>query len=187
MFVPAPSSLATAVVDFFYMITFRPLSKKDIPCRVAWLNNPKVNKYLGQSPGQRTTLKKQEEWFAQYKRDKQMKFFTILGDDKPIGFMGFSNIDPVNKNANIILAIGDDQYRGRGVGKLALRFLVEYGFKTLKLHKINAGVIKENKAAVQLNKSLGFVTEGAFKDEAFFGAKFHDQLSMALFKKAYKY
>jgi len=167
------------------MITFRSHSKKDIPYRVAWFNNPKVNKYLGHSPGKRTTLKKQEEWFARYRQDKQMKYFTILADQKPIGFMGFSNIDGVNKNADIVLAIGDDQYRGKGVGKLALRFLVEYGFKTLKLHKINAGVFKENKAAVHLNKSLGFVTEGVFKDEAFFGAKFHDQLSMALFKKTY--
>ena len=166
------------------MINFRAHKKSDIEYRVAWLNNPKINKYIGQFPGQKTTLAKQKEWFKKYEQDKSKKFFTICDDKKPIGFMGFSGIDKVNRNANIFIAIGDDDYRGKGIGKNALEWLIDYGFKKLKLHKINLGVFEKNICAIHLYKKFGFVVEGILKDEVFFDGKYHNQILMAKFDKS---
>jgi len=33
--------------------------------------------------------------------------------------------------------IGEDEYRGKGIGKIAMKRIIDYGFKTLKLHKLN--------------------------------------------------
>jgi RimJ/RimL family protein N-acetyltransferase len=67
----------------------------------------------------------------------------------------------------LFIAIGEDDYRGKGIGKIAMAWIINYGFKKQKLHKINLGVIKDNTPAVNLYKSLGFVVEGEMKDEVF--------------------
>ncbi|MBU4257010.1 GNAT family N-acetyltransferase, partial [Patescibacteria group bacterium] len=86
--------------------------QKDIPYRVKWLNNPNVNRFVGDEVGQKTNLKKAKEWFADYQKVKNKKFFTICDDFKPIGFMGLSNISKHNKNADLFIAIGEDNYHG---------------------------------------------------------------------------
>ena len=95
--------------------------------------------------------------------------------------MGLSNISKPNKNADLFIAIGEDDYRGKGIGKIAMEWIIDYGFKKIKLQKINLGVIKDNLPAVKLYQSLGFVIEGEMKDEVFYKGKFYDFLSMAIF------
>ncbi|MCK5320426.1 GNAT family N-acetyltransferase [Candidatus Parcubacteria bacterium] len=165
------------------MIKIRKHLPKDIPCRVKWLNNPDVNKFIGDEIGKKTNLKKEKEWFADYQKDKSKKFFTICDNSKPIGFIGLSSISKINKNADLFIVIGEDDYRCKGIGKIAMEWIIDYGFKKLKLHKINLGVIKDNIPAVKLYQSLGFVIEGEMKDEVFYKEKFYDFLSMAIFNK----
>ncbi|MBT4516289.1 MAG: GNAT family N-acetyltransferase [Candidatus Komeilibacteria bacterium] len=165
------------------MIKIRPHQKKDIPYRVKWLNNSNVNKFIGDELGQKTNLRKEKEWFANYQKTKNKKFFTICDDSKLIGFVGLSNISKQNKNTDLFIAIGEDEYRGKGIGKIAMKWIIDYGFNKLKLHKINLGVVKNNIAAVNLYKSLGFIIEGDMKDEVFSDDKFYDFLSMAIFNK----
>lgn len=165
------------------MIKFRKHIQADIPLRVKWLNNPKVNHFIGNEIGKNTTLKKEQEWFANYQKTKNKEFFTICDDTVPIGFMGLSNISKCNKNADLFIAIGEDEYRGKGIGKIALQWLITYGFENLNLHKINLGVIKDNTPAVNLYTSLGFIIEGKMKDEVCHNRRFCDFLSMAIFKK----
>ncbi len=52
------------------MIKIRRHKEADIPYRVKWLNSPQVNKFIGDNLGQKTSLKKQREWFLNYKKDK---------------------------------------------------------------------------------------------------------------------
>jgi len=167
------------------MIKIRKHLQKDIPYRVKWLSNPNVNKFIGDKMGEKTNLKKEKEWFANYQKTKNKKFFTICDNSKPIGFMGLSKISKSNKNADLFIAIGEDCCRRKGIGKIAMKWIIDYGFNKLKLHKINLGVIKDNIPAVNLYISLGFVIEGKMKDEVFYKGKFYDFLSMAIFNKDY--
>ncbi|MFA5644234.1 MAG: hypothetical protein WC928_01750 [Patescibacteria group bacterium] len=71
------------------MIKIRIHKKIDIPYRLRWLNNPKVNRYIGDKLGEKTTLKEQEKWFKNYQKDKNKKFFTIFFDNKPVGWSAY--------------------------------------------------------------------------------------------------
>lgn len=165
------------------MIKIREQIKNDIKNRVKWLNNQNVNKYIGDTIGKKTTLKEQKEWFDNYEKSKNKKFFTICDNEKPIGWMGLSKISKTNKNADVFIAIGEDEYRGKGVGKIAILWLIDYAFKKLKLHKINLGVIEYNIPAIKLYKSVGFEIEGKMKDEIFHKGKYYNSFSMAIFNK----
>ena len=166
------------------MLKIKNHTRVDLKYRIKWLNNPKVNKYLGDDHIKGTTLKKEKEWFNNYEKDKNKKFFTIYIDKQPIGLMGLSNIDKSNRRADLFIAIGEDDYRGKGYGRPAILWLINYGFNKLKLHKINLGVTEENVPAVKLYKKVGFKVEGRFKDEDFFDNTYHDSLSMAIFNKS---
>lgn len=99
--------------------------------------------------------------------------------------MGLSHIDKMNGNADVFIAIGDDNYRGKGFGTKAMQYLIKYGFTTLKLHKINSGVFSENAPAINLYKKLGFGVEGILKDEVYFAGRYHDQILMSIFNTKY--
>ncbi len=141
------------------MLKVKPHSVKDIPLRVKWLNNPLIAVFVYDELNKKTTLKKEITWFNRYKKDKQKKFFTIYSDKTPIGFMGLSNISPINKDADLFIAIGEDDYRGKGLGKLSLEWLIDYAFTKLNLNKINLSVKSNNLAAIKLYKSVGFKIE----------------------------
>ena len=163
------------------MIKIRKHLQEDIDYRVKWLNTCNINKFIGNELGQKTNLKKEKKWLNDYKKNKDKKFFTICDNSKPIGFMGLSNISKINKNADLFIVIGEDDCRGRGFGKIAMKWLIDYGFTKQKLHKINLGVVENNILTINLYKSLGFVLEGRMKEEVFYKGKFYDFLSMAIF------
>ena len=164
------------------MIKIRKHLRKDIPYRVKWLNNPKVNKFIGDI-GKKTNLRKQKKWFENYQKDKNKIFFTICDNITPIGFMGLSNISKSDRNADLFIAIGEDEYRGKGLGKIVLKWLLDFGLNKLNLHKIKISVIKDNDIAIKLYKSLGFAIEGELQDEIFSKGKFRNLLDMAIFNR----
>ena len=110
------------------MINFKPHKRSDIVYRVKWFNNDRVNKYIGDKIGQKTIILKETEWFDRYIKNKNKKFFTICDSGLPIGLVGLSKIDKHNKEAEVFIAIGNDDYCGKGFGKKSMEYIINYGF-----------------------------------------------------------
>ena len=62
------------------MIKIRKHLEKDIPYRVKWLNNPNVNKFIGDEVEQKTNLKKEKEWFVNYIKSKNIDLIKFLNN-----------------------------------------------------------------------------------------------------------
>lgn len=139
------------------MITFKSHSKTDIPYRVKWLNNQQANKFAVENPSHKTNISEQTKWFEDYKKNEAKKFFTILEDEKPVGFMGLSKINQTKKSANLFVLIGEDCARGRGIGAQSVKYLINYGFGMLTLNIIELEVNKRNTTAIKLYCKLGFI------------------------------
>ena len=151
-----------------YMITFRPYTKSDIPMRVRWLNNYQAVLYAIDEPNHVTDEESQNKWFNLYEEKLERgikKFFTILSNDKNVGFMGLSNINKKIGNASVFILIGEDGYRGRGVGRQSMDYLVKYAFGDLGLKSLYLEVDKTNLRAINLYDKLGFKKLG--EDEKF--------------------
>jgi RimJ/RimL family protein N-acetyltransferase len=87
-----------------------------------------------------------------------------LEDDKLIGVTGFENIQWNNRVATIFIGIGENGYRGKGIGKEAMSLTIDYAFNELNLHKLQLTVLQYNTAAIGLYESLGFIKEGVFRE-----------------------
>jgi len=147
------------------MVTFKPHTRQDLLLRVKWLNNPKANLFAVDKENLPTNLEKEKEWFSDYENNPAKKFFTICDDGRPVGFMGLTNIDKTKKSAKIFILIGEDEYRGKGIGKISQQYLIDYAFNTLRLESLFLEVNKKNVPAIRLNQSLHFLTVGEDENE----------------------
>lgn len=164
-------------------IRFRTLDVKDIEIRTKWLQNPLIMKNLGWQIRKGTTYDDTKRWFDNYVKNEYDQRFIIEINKSPVGIVGLTDINPIDKNAMLYIIIGEDDYRGQGIGRKACEFIINYGFNNLKLHKINLEVNSYNNFAIRLYKSLGFVEEGCLKEQIYLDNTYHDEIYMGLINK----
>ncbi|MFA6082079.1 MAG: GNAT family protein [Patescibacteria group bacterium] len=161
-------------------ITFSPLKLEDIKLRTKWIQNPKVKANLGWQIRNGVTHKDNVRWFNRYQKNKYDKRFTVKANGIPVGLVGLTGQNPVDKHAELFIMIGEDEYRGLGIGRKACEYIIKYGFEKLKLHKIFLAVYSYNLPAINLYKSLGFEVEGVLKEQVFYDQKYQDEIQMGL-------
>lgn len=106
---------------------------------------------------------------ADIEKGNSIRFHIILiGSDEIIGDVVLYNILPPPVSSALLgFKIGFD-YQGRGLMKESLVELIKFGFGSIGLHKIEAYVEQENKAAFNLIKKMGFVDDGIAMDYLYF-------------------
>jgi ribosomal-protein-alanine N-acetyltransferase len=96
-------------------------------------------------------------------------------DPKVIGSIGFVRINKEHYRAEVGYLLST-KFQGRGFMKEALTAVVDYGFKNIKLHSIEAILDPNNKACVNLLEKNKFRKEAHFKEDFFYNGKFLDSL-----------
>ena len=95
-----------------------------------------------------------------------------------IGTCGFNGF---NRQASSAV-IGYDLMRsswGRGLTVQAVAGMLEFGFRRLELHRIEALVIPENTASIRVLEKLGFEREGVLRDHGFWKGQHWDVVSFS--------
>lgn len=106
--------------------------------------------------------------------DKYIFAIQTKQTDKFVGVTGFENILWNNGTAVVYIGIGDNSFRGQGIGKEALALTLEFGFQELNLHRIQLTVLSYNKPAIALYEKLGFKKEGVYREFIHRDGKRHD-------------
>lgn len=168
-------------------LVLKPLSFKHCTEKyLSWLNDEEIYRYLETNGGY--TMDLLRSYLAEVV-EKDIFFWAIhiKENDKHIGNI---KIDPINVRHNYAeygLMIGDKAEWGRGYAKEATVAIIDYCFNTLKIRKINLGVVADNSPAVKLYENLGFIREGVFKKQGFYNGKYCDTLRMAIFNPLFEY
>lgn len=104
---------------------------------------------------------------------------TIKDDPKLLGIIGFYRMQPENYRSEIGYMLLPE-FHGKGIVPEAVKRLIEYGFKDLKLHSIEAVIAPENIASEKVLQKCGFVKEAHFKESEFYNGKFLDKVIYSL-------
>jgi len=138
-----------------------------------------VLKYIGREPMQSAD---EVHAFLKTIDDGREKNEAILwgialkeNPSKIIGTMCLWRIQPANYRAELGYML-QPMHWGRGITKEAIQKVIEYGFKTLQLHSMEARVHPQNKASAAVLLSTGFIQEGYLKEEFCFREKFSDTI-----------
>ena len=123
------------------------------------------------------SLMRVEEWVARasdLRAGLEDYRFVIEADDKPIGFVGLYQTDWISRNAEVGIAIGEADYRGRGMGTDALKVAVRFGFESLGLARIWTRVLADNERSLRMFQRAGFQYEGLMRAHRFRHGRFVD-------------
>jgi len=63
--------------------------------------------------------------------------------------------------------------------------MLEYGFKQLKLHRIELIVLDSNERALHMYRNQGFVEEGIQREARLVADKWHDVILLGILEKEY--
>ena len=96
---------------------------------------------------------------------------TLKDSGKMIGTVGFTKIDTSNNSAEIGYVL-NPQYHGQGIALEASRKIVEFGFDTVGLHRIEAKFMKGNCASLRVMEKLGMTLEGYSVDGMYVKGKY---------------
>lgn len=104
---------------------------------------------------------------------------TLKGKKDLIGTIGLWRIIKEHHRAEVGYLL-DPLLQGKGLMQEALKPILEYGFRNIKLHTVEAHVSPENTASIKLLERNHFIREAHFKENFFFNGKFLDSYIYSL-------
>lgn len=113
-----------------------------------------------------------------YRSGSAVHFAACLNESKQlIGCFALKNIEMNNSHAELECWIGV-QWQRQGFATEAVREVLDFGFKQLKLHRIYSYQLSHEKKSAQLLNKLGLQQEGLMRQSIYKWGKYED---LALF------
>lgn len=163
-------------------ITLRPFRSEDADPLWQSLDNETINRLTGTHAT--FTREQIENYIAnQIKADDDERASFIIeatAEKRAVGEVVINDIDPDNRSGNIRIALFDEADFGKGYGTQAMRLMVDYGFRELKLHRITLGVYAFNPRAIRVYEKIGFVKEGVLRDSLYWDGEYIDEITMSI-------
>jgi [ribosomal protein S5]-alanine N-acetyltransferase len=98
---------------------------------------------------------------------------TLKGASQLIGTIAYWRMQKEHYRAEIGYAL-HPEHHGKGLMQEALTAVLDYGFKVMSLHSVEANVNPCNVASINLLERNGFVREGYFRENYFYDGRFLD-------------
>ena len=92
-----------------------------------------------------------------------------------IGTIGFWRIIKEHHRAEIGYML-IPEWQGKGIMQEALQEVMEYGFKVLNLHSVEANINPANQASLRLMERNQFVREAYFRENFYYNGRFLDSI-----------
>lgn len=161
-------------------VTLRPYQPDDALPLYQGAMNPVLRRLTGTQAS--FTLEQVQTYVARQADAEDRAGFIIAKPDtlEAFGEVVINNLDDENRSANIRITLFSEDALGKGYGTEAMRLAVDYGFKTLKLHRISLDVFDFNPRAIRVYEKIGFRQEGVQRDTLFYDGEFHSSVMMAI-------
>ncbi len=146
-------------------LSLRPLTSDDARSLLAIFSDTEVMRYWNTPPW--TSLQDALDFIdasndAMAREDAITLGISLVESGALLGKCMLFHYEPTSRRAEIGFGIGR-RYWGRGVIAEAGSALLDYGFETLKLRRIEAEIDPENVASARALERLGFIREGLLR------------------------
>ena len=167
-------------------LELRQTRKEDLPRIFEGLSHPEVIQFYGISYKTQEEAKAQLEFYDDVWRSETGIFWaiTLLGEKELIGAVGYNNYMPEVQKAEFALWMLPD-YMGQGIGSEASAKVIQYGFSTLDLHRIEALIETPNQGIKKLLQKFNFKHEGTLRETEYKNDQYIDLEMYALLKREY--
>ena len=180
--------------DMEYIVKFiesnhiycRPMMQSDLQHRFIAYFHPSIRQQtrlkLPQNPNQI------EKWFETITNDDSRLDFIISQqrDIELLGTISLTNIDLLNRSAQLNLIIPTERHRNKGIGSEAVFLVLLYAFETLNLNRIQIEIPTYNQIAIAVATKIGFQQEGVLRQAYFENNAYHDVLQFGILKSEFE-
>lgn len=141
----------------------------------AIFSDPEVARYWSRPP---MTVRDEaramiEEMLEAFAERAKIGWVVTDRDDAAIGTCTLFNFDPRHRRAELGYALRSDLW-GRGLAREAASAALDWAFRSLKLHRVEADIDPRNDASRRILQRLGFASEGVLRERFFVGDKATD-------------
>ena len=157
-------------------LVLRKMVNEDAPQLFEIRKNIDVMKYIDKQPHR--TIEESNELINKIITAVENKEYIAWGlslktNPELIGTISFHRIEKEHYRAEIGYMIHPQFWR-KGYTQEALKEVIQFGFKKMKLHSIEANINPNNLASASLLIKNGFIQEAYFKENYYFNGKFLD-------------
>ena len=148
-----------------------------------WIQNidPHANTEFARIPPNKESLIK----IVDSTNDNDIWLAALYSEDSnPSDRIYFANVHiaPINwidRRCTFGRLIGDPSIRGKGLGTLLTKSIVNYCFTSLNMYKVTAGCLSTNQAAIKSNLKAGMTQEAILKRDRFYNKEYVDSYLFA--------
>ncbi len=158
-------------------VSIRPLTIDHLTTVAEWLETTDVQRHFAVPFP--TVLEDQVEYFF---NTPSHFYFGIFFKDAFVGVIGGEQIDPRIRRVEMKKFIGDQEFRGHGIGKTATFLWLHHVFDHKNYNKVFVYSLDTNLRNINLNNQLGFELEGILFEDAMMDGQFCDVARMGLLK-----
>ncbi len=161
-------------------IVLRPIGPEDAQAMFESLSDEEAKRLTGTQES--FTLEQVQAFCTRVPTEDDRYDFaiTLPGENRYRGEVVLNEIDWENRSSSFRIAISGAENREKGYGSEATELVLEFGFKTLNLHRIELEVYDFNPRARHVYKKHGFLEEGIRRDALLLEGKFQSAITMSI-------
>jgi ribosomal-protein-alanine N-acetyltransferase len=171
------------------MIVLRELQKLDAMDLLNYLTHEEVHRFINEEDTPRNLREAEGEvhyWSGLFKHRRSIYWAIARKDtNQVIGTCGYNIWSRTHDRAEISYDLAYE-YWGQGLMTSILRLIVKYGFEQMKLKRIQATVVLENKGSIRVLQKLGFKDEGILRKYNCLRGKYCDSRMMSILDEDYR-
>lgn len=143
----------------------RQFNNEDLENVYRGLSHPDIIKYYGISFNNLEATKEQMVWFKELEENEKGIWWAICSkeDDRFLGAGGLNDRSKEHQKAEVGFWLLPEAW-GLGYMSETMPLILNYGFETLGLNRIEGFVESENKNCKKAVAKLNFILEGTMKD-----------------------
>ncbi|MEM7031286.1 MAG: GNAT family protein [Chloroflexota bacterium] len=167
-------------------VMLRPITVADADAMFASLSDEESMRLTGTK--ETFTLEQVHRYCQKIENADDRVDYAITRKNNPtyLGEVVLNDIDWENQSANFRIALASRDVFGQGLGTEATRLILEFGMRTLHLHRIELEVYDFNPRAKHVYEKVGFVQEGVRRDVLLWEGTYHSAIIMSILSDEYE-
>ena len=160
-------------------------SAEDVPARQALGFSAEIRRMYGADPA---TVPEMSPALAKAWFDALAEHpcaWVIRRDGRLVGQARLDDIDHADGRARLAIGLLSEEELGRGLGRAAVRLVLEHAFGVLGLNRVDLRVLAYNTRAIRCYAACGFVEEGRERQAARVAGEWHDDVIMGILRSEY--
>ena len=165
-------------------VTLRAVQPEDEQARLSLGWHAGIERNYGHAAQTREmTAAEARAWYEQQQAraaDPSGRYWVIEAEGHLVGVTGLHALREGDRKAHFVIGMFASSHMGRGLGTEATALVLDHGFRSMNLHRVDLRVLAFNDGAIASYRKCGFAQEGRERESCWLDGQWHDDIIMSI-------